>query len=268
MAGGVDFRALVLDPVQGFVLSRVDGRTSLGEICLIAPFPEAQTVDILRGLHAAGVIEIPGVPRNAPGDKSGRAAAPPAPPVAAPSKPQVAAPSKPQVAAPPAPPVAAPSKPQVVAASGRVAAAAAAKPADPTAVPPVVLPTVVPARPRAADPTVPEFRNEDSSKPARIKDPNAFFIDEAGVRIEMARESATRIDEMLALVVARDPWKLLGVARGVDPRDVRRAYFRLSKEFHPDRYFGRDLGHYKKRLQEVFLALTEAFERLTAENKR
>jgi DnaJ-class molecular chaperone len=61
---------------------------------------------------------------------------------------------------------------------------------------------------------------------------------------------------------------LLGIEAGADLKEIRRAYFRLSKEFHPDRYFGRMLGPYKRRMQKVFSALTVAFEQLGDEAKR
>ena len=41
---------------------------------------------------------------------------------------------------------------------------------------------------------------------------------------------------------------LLGVEPGAEPKVVKRAYFKLSKEFHPDRYFRKEIGSYAERL--------------------
>src|SRR5262249_60855374 len=62
-----------------------------------------------------------------------------------------------------------------------------------------------------------------------------------------------RILAMARLADGRDPWALLGVSAGADPRILKRAYFKLSKEIHPDRYFGQRLGSFTDRLPAVKL---------------
>lgn len=57
--------------------------------------------------------------------------------------------------------------------------------------------------------------------------------------------------------------ELLGVPRTADPKVVKRAYFELSKEFHPDRYFRRQIGHFADRLERVFARIAEAYELLS-----
>ncbi len=55
---------------------------------------------------------------------------------------------------------------------------------------------------------------------------------------------------------------LLGVARDADVRTIKRAFFALSKEFHPDRYFRRRLGSYGPRLDRIFKRIALAYELL------
>src|SRR5207244_3774440 len=83
--------------------------------------------------------------------------------------------------------------------------------------------------------------------------------------IELPSDVRNRIDDMLAHLGTAQPADLLGMqpGPGCDEKELRRAYFKLSKEFHPDRYFGRQLGPYKARLQLVFTALTEAYDALS-----
>ena len=57
--------------------------------------------------------------------------------------------------------------------------------------------------------------------------------------------------------------ELLGVERGADAKIVKRAYFKLSKEFHPDRYFRREIGDYSARLERIFKKVLEAHEILS-----
>jgi tetratricopeptide (TPR) repeat protein len=49
---------------------------------------------------------------------------------------------------------------------------------------------------------------------------------------------------------------------------VKRAYFMLSKEFHPDSLFGRRLGTYKQKMESVFKLLTEAHDVLAKPKRR
>ncbi len=54
--------------------------------------------------------------------------------------------------------------------------------------------------------------------------------------------------------------ELLGVPLDADTRTVKRAYFGLSKEYHPDRYFRRDIGAFQPLLERVFRKIVEAYE--------
>lgn len=57
--------------------------------------------------------------------------------------------------------------------------------------------------------------------------------------------------------------EILGVERACEPREIKRAYFRLSKEFHPDRYFRRNVGDFGPRLERIFKKVAEAYELLS-----
>jgi hypothetical protein len=54
------------------------------------------------------------------------------------------------------------------------------------------------------------------------------------------------------------PHELLGVPGDADAATVKRAFAAASKELHPDRYFGKDLGRYRERLAQIFSRIAEA----------
>ena len=57
--------------------------------------------------------------------------------------------------------------------------------------------------------------------------------------------------------------EILGVEPNAERREIKRAYFRLSREFHPDRYFRREIGPFARRFERIFRKLLEAHEMLS-----
>lgn len=60
----------------------------------------------------------------------------------------------------------------------------------------------------------------------------------------------------------RDPYQVLGVARGVSSEDLRKAYRKLAKEFHPDRNQGNE------KAAERFKEISAAYDLLGDADKR
>ncbi len=56
---------------------------------------------------------------------------------------------------------------------------------------------------------------------------------------------------------------LLGVSADADPRTIKRAFFALSKQYHPDRYFRRRVGDFGPRLARIFKRIALAYEMLS-----
>jgi hypothetical protein len=166
---------LPLNAEEGFVLSRVDGRLTVAEICLLVPFDAEVTATILAQLCRLGALDIPG----------SHAAA---------------APTQPPSAAPPSPP------------------------------------------PSVARATV------DG--------------------LDLTAEQARRIDELFTTLDARDAFELLEIGRTDDKKEIKRAYFKMSKELHPDRFFGKNIGPYRERLSKIFQTIKLAYELLSDDDRR
>jgi len=80
---------------------------------------------------------------------------------------------------------------------------------------------------------------------------------------ELVDEDRRRILAMARRVGSGDGYALLGLQPGADKRRVKRAYFTLSKDFHPDRYYGKRLGSFGARLDRIFEILSRAYAELT-----
>lgn len=84
---------------------------------------------------------------------------------------------------------------------------------------------------------------------------------------DLGPDDRLKILAMARLLEAKDPWALLGVPHGADPKLLKRSYFKLSKDIHPDRYYGKSLGSFADRLTQVFEAVSRAYAKLTSPEK-
>ncbi|MBW2276293.1 MAG: DnaJ domain-containing protein [Deltaproteobacteria bacterium] len=81
--------------------------------------------------------------------------------------------------------------------------------------------------------------------PAEISDPALAALRE-------------RIQTKAAAIASQNYFEMLGVAAGASGDDVRKAFFRLAKEFHPDRSAKAGMQDLEETLEYVFSNLSEA----------
>jgi curved DNA-binding protein CbpA len=58
-------------------------------------------------------------------------------------------------------------------------------------------------------------------------------------------------------------YELFGVEPHVDKKAIKAAYFDIVNVFHPDRYFGKNVGSFKAKLEKVFSRLTQSYDVLS-----
>ena len=185
---------LTLGAEEGFVLSRVDGKLTVAQICLLVPFDAEVTATILGQLAKVGAVDIPGAEL--------RPDAPPPPVIVAP-------------------------------------------------------PVIVPPPPAGVTPAT---RERAPTPPAGSQ---AMLPG-----LEISVDQARRIDDFFTSLASRDAFELLEVARTADKKEIKRAYFKMSKELHPDRFFGKNIGPYRERLSRIFQSVKAAYELLSDDARR
>jgi curved DNA-binding protein CbpA len=112
------------------------------------------------------------------------------------------------------------------------------------------------APPKPPPPAAP--RAQVAKPAAASKAPSADIDPSLDLSVEM-QERVIEFEGMLGL-----PYhEILGVPRDADVRAIKMAYFGLSKQFHPDRYFRRNLGPYALRVEKIFKKVLEAYELLS-----
>ena len=139
----------------------------------------------------------------------------------------------------------------------------APEPPPPTAPPPPPAPPAAapappppPAPPPAAPPPSPPPPPAAAPSPAPVADD------------DKAAERRREILEAWEGLKTRNHFEVLGLARSVGEAEVKEAYFRLAKRFHPDVHHGASLGDLRDELEAVFIRLGEAYEVLRDPRKR
>ncbi len=101
---------------------------------------------------------------------------------------------------------------------------------------------------------------------ARVKapDPVPGALDESALdpSLDIDVESQRRILEMRGRLGCGYA-EILGVSSNADGKAIKKAYRALSRDFHPDRYFRKEIGGYKAHLEAIFKKVLEAYELLS-----
>ena len=129
-------------------------------------------------------------------------------------------------------------------------------------------PAAVPSGNRAAAPargaqgTAPQ-KAAELAHDLRLANPTPDELAALAEEAEIDDTDRRRILTLERLLEKQDPYMLLGVSQGADAKALKRAYFLLSKEIHPDRYYGMKLGSFATRMSHVFEETAKAYAHLT-----
>jgi curved DNA-binding protein CbpA len=199
LAPGCDLTRLPIDAREGFLLSRVDGATSLGDIAVMTGFgldEVERAFEKFVGLRAAYFGDTPPESESKPEER----------------KPEERKPEE--------------RKPERA------------------SVPPT----------RASTPRL-----------RRTRGWTATDLDEPA---DLDLASKERILDLFHALDDLDHYELLGVGRAADRKEIKGAYYKLAAAFHTDRYFGKNLGSFKAKMEQIFGRITVAHDTLANRQRR
>jgi hypothetical protein len=268
---GVSLTSMQFTPFEGFILSRLDGVASLEDIADSTGATLVQVEAVIARLEALEALawvehgrptsrESKPPPLRSSGERPGSSSSPsPSSSVSVPRAPRI--PTAPETTKAPSttktPSTASTSTPKPSAPMPSVSGDGASKP-----------PRSEPER--ISRPSATPSRGIVRTKPAPPDAPRQLYdpteLEEPGVDLDSDRrreilDTFYRLDHL-------DHYQLFGLERDADKKDIREAYFRLSKLFHPDTLYGKRLGSYKVKMEAVFRRLTDAYEVLGKAKKR
>lgn len=95
-----------------------------------------------------------------------------------------------------------------------------------------------------------------------------YDLRELDEEVDLPMERRKQVLELFYRLSELDHYEALGVAYDADKKEIRSAYFAMSKVFHPDTMFRKNLGSFKPKMEAVFQLLTEAYETLGKKKAR
>lgn len=101
--------------------------------------------------------------------------------------------------------------------------------------------------------------------PEVLADENDGRLDDAlDISLERQRQILGRYDRMGVV----NHFELLGITPTNDVGQIRRAYHKLSRRFHPDAYYGKNIGDFQGYLTELFKAVRGSHDLLVSSERR
>ena len=91
---------------------------------------------------------------------------------------------------------------------------------------------------------------------------------ELAEEVDIPLELRRRILGLHSVISSLDHYAVLGVERDIDKKGVKRAYFELAALFHPDRYFRKNIGSFKAKMEVIFAKVSVAYEALVDKTQR
>jgi tetratricopeptide (TPR) repeat protein len=87
---------------------------------------------------------------------------------------------------------------------------------------------------------------------------------------DIAQDTAflERVEDLYARLDSLDFYAILKVDHRASKDDVKKAYYRVAREFHPDRHLSSTSDTLKKKLNSIFSYLTQAYRVLSHEDSK
>ena len=115
--------------------------------------------------------------------------------------------------------------------------------------------------PKAPPKAVPPLRPRPEPRPAPAPPPPAAPLPPAAREPSADAQAKRReIVETHETLKAKSHFEVLGIERTATDPQVKEAYFRLAKRFHPDTHHDANMADLRDKLEGVFIRLGEAYE--------
>jgi len=86
--------------------------------------------------------------------------------------------------------------------------------------------------------------------------------------IDLTQKEQILIGQLYSSLEKSSHYILLGVPEDATSKQIRTAYYSLSRHWHPDRFFRKEVGDFGPQIESIFSAVTEAYQTLSNDARR
>jgi curved DNA-binding protein CbpA len=106
-------------------------------------------------------------------------------------------------------------------------------------------------------------------KPVDEKEASKPDVEEDLWAQETIAAQVSKMMQIYETIFSKNYYEILGLPKSTEKKNLKRAYFKLAKRYHPDRYVGSDLSDMEKRkVETIFAELTHAYDTLSVDASR
>ena len=86
--------------------------------------------------------------------------------------------------------------------------------------------------------------------------------------MDLTEDEIKSIRELHDLVASEYYYEMFNLSVSASEEDIKTAYYSMSRQWHPDRFFRREVGKYTDMLEEIFIGINKAYQILSTPEDR
>ena len=86
--------------------------------------------------------------------------------------------------------------------------------------------------------------------------------------MDLTEAEIKQIDTIHDLIEGKHYYELFDLDPNADIDEIKRAYFSTSRKWHPDRFFRRNIGDFREKLEQIFIGINKAYSILSSKEDR
>ncbi len=114
------------------------------------------------------------------------------------------------------------------------------------------------------------LRAKGAVVPARVNKPSGPVTVDAALaeEVDLPAERKKEILDFERALERADHFSILGVRPGATAEEIKQGYYAASRRYHPDRFYGKNIGSFRGRVDRIFKRVAQAYETLSDDDKR
>ncbi len=76
---------------------------------------------------------------------------------------------------------------------------------------------------------------------------------------QLSPQEIDALQELNAFIKKDDYYELFGISYDFSSQDLRKAYYNLSRQYHPDRFFRRNIEGHEDLVEAVFIGINKGY---------